>query len=130
MVFNLISAVAILTSFVLPICALVFWISWYRNDRHQYPAWRRAVGCIAALCATGAIVWQHAFPIILHRHYLLAGGEDNAWWALLISSIRIGLSLSLAGLLLGLLGKKRTRIFAVVSSVLMGLTYFVLFSIR
>jgi len=130
MAFDIIGVVVILASFALPICAIWFWISWYRNERHQEPVWRRAVGCIAALCATGAIVWQHVFPIILHRHYLLAGSEDNAWWALSISSIRTVLSLSLAGLLLGLLGKKRTRIFSVASSAIMVMTYCVLFSIR
>ena len=128
MIFRIINVVAVFASFALPLGAIWFWISWYRSERHQDPVWRKIVGCIAALCATGAIVWQHLFPVILHRHYLLSGREDEAWWALLYSGVQIGLSLSLAGLLLGLLGKGRTRIFAITTSALMGLTYLVLFS--
>ena len=130
MIDNVIGVAAFFASFALPICAIMFWIFWYRSERNRDTGWRRVAGITAALCATSAILWQHIFPIILHRHYLLSGSEDDAWWALLISSIRAGLVLSLAGILLGVVGRGFTRIFSMASSALMVLTYFVLFSIR
>jgi len=130
MIENVIGVVVLFASLALPICAIAFWIFWYRRGRHGDQGWRRVAGISAALCATGAIFWQHIFPIVLHRHYLHSGREDDAWWALVISSIRAGLVLSLAGILLGVVGRGFTRIFSIASSALMVLTYFVLFSIR
>ena len=128
MIFRIINVVAVFASFALPLGAIWFWISWYRSERHQAPAWRSTVGWIAAVCATGAIIWQHAFRVILNRCHFAVGMEDGACWISLYSGVQIGLSLSLAGLLLGPLGKGRTRIFAITTSALMGLAYFVLFS--
>jgi len=128
MIFSVINAIVVVASLALPLGAIWFWISWYRSERHQAPAWRRTVGCIAAVCATGAIIWQHAFRVILNRCHFAVGMEDGACWVTLYSGVQIGLSLSLAGLLSGLLGKGRARIFAIATSALMGLTYLVLFS--
>lgn len=118
-----------LVSYVLPLYAAWFWFSWYAHDRHGSPVWRRLIGAVAAALATAAIFWRYLFPIILYEHALQAGGEDQLWWRISLWSIRIGVWLSAAGLLLAALGLG-TRVYPAASSAIMGTTYFVLFAIR
>ncbi len=130
MVFDVIGAIVVFLSFALPVYAAWFWISWYRIERHEGALWRRVIGFVAATSATCAIGWHFVFPKILHQHYLRVGSEDDAWWQLSLLSIKIGVWASLGGLVLGVVCRGRTRIFSTLSSLIMVVTYLVLFTIR
>ena len=130
MAFDVIGAIVVISSFALPIYAVWFWISWYRSERLEGALWRRVFGFIAATSATFAIGWHFVFPSILHQHYVRVGSEDDAWWRLSLMSIEIGIWASLLGLVLGVASRGKARIFSTGSSLIMVLTYLVLFTIR
>jgi len=128
--FDAIALVVVLSSYLLPLYAARFWFSWYTRDRHGKPLWRRIIGVTAAVLATCSIIWRFIFPVILHQHYLRVGSEDQAWWIISLRGIQIGVWLSAGGLLLALFALGKARVYAAVSSTIMGITYFVLFAIR
>ena len=125
MIFNIIGWVAMILSFLLPAYLVWFWFCWYRTYRNQGSLWRRIVGLIAALLASCAILWRFVYPAILHHHFSRVGSEDQTWWYLAILSIRIGVWLSAAAFVLGVISLGRTRVFSAASSVVMLATYLV-----
>jgi hypothetical protein len=129
-VLNAIALLAVLLSFALPFYAVWFWASLRRHEKAATPAWRRLTGIVAAVLATCSIVWRYLFPLVLHHHYSKFGSEDEVWWAISLWSIRAGVWISAAGLLLALFALGRARLFAAASSAIMAFTYCVLFALR
>ena len=128
-IFDTIAMVVFLASFALPVYSTWFWAS-FRRRMSQTPRWRELIGITAATLATCSIAWRFVFPVVLHYRHSQVGFEDQMWWAISLWSIRIGIWISLAGSLLAFFALGRARVYAMVSSVVMTFTYFVIFALR